>query len=180
MRGGDEEARSPKYAHIERERRFLIDRASRPDLAGLPFVRIEDRYIEGTRLRLRRMRDSTTGLVVLKLTKKYEAADMLARQIVTAYLTEAEFDVFASLPAFPLSKRRYTVEAREGEFGIDLFEGALDGLELGEIELADDAALRALVAPSWAIADVSEDIRYEGGHLARLQSADLPGLLPRR
>ena len=64
MRGGGEEARSPKYAHIERERRFLVDPGKRPDLAGLSFVEIEDRYLDGTRLRLRRMRDSATGAVV--------------------------------------------------------------------------------------------------------------------
>ena len=168
MRGGDDEARSPKYAHIERERRFLVDRASRPDLAGLPFVRIEDRYIGSTRLRLRRMSDSLTGQFVLKLTKKYDSADALARPIVTAYLSEAEYDVFAALPARILSKRRYPVAMPQGEFGIDLFEGALEGLELAEIELTDDVVLRTLVAPSWAIADVSGDCRYDGDQLAQL------------
>jgi len=168
MRGGDDEARSPKYAHIERERRFLVDGASRPDLAGLPFVRIEDRYIATTRLRLRRVSDSATGRVVLKLTKKYEAADALARPIVTAYLSEAEYDVFATLLARTLSKRRYPITTPQGEFGIDLFEGALEGLELAEIELADDVALRTLVVPSWAIADVSDDCRYNGDQLAQL------------
>ena len=169
MRGGDDEARSPKYAHIERERRFFVDRASRPDLAGLPFVRIEDRYILSTRLRLRRMSDSVTGLVVLKLTKKYDSADVLARPIVTAYLSEAEYAVFAALPARSLSKRRYPLTTPQGQFGIDLFEAALEGLELAEIELADDVALRTLVAPSWAIADVSHDYRYNGDQLSQLK-----------
>jgi CYTH domain-containing protein len=177
MRGGDDEVRSPKYAHIERERRFLVDRASRPDLAGLPFVQIQDRYIVGTRLRLRRMDDSATGLIVLKLTKKYEAADALARPIVTAYLADAEYEVFAALPALALSKRRYAVETPDGAFGIDLFEDALQGLELAEIELADDVALRALSTPPWAIADVSEDGRYEGAWLARLGRGELAALL---
>ena len=177
MRGGDDEARSPKYAHIERERRFLVDRASRPDLAGLPFVRIEDRYIIGTRLRLRRMSDSATGMVAFKLTKKYEAADVLARPIVTAYLAEAEYEVFAALPAQALGKRRYTVATRHGAFGIDIFESALQGLELAEIELADDAALRALAAPSWAIAEVSEDPRYDGRRLAQLELDEVALLL---
>lgn len=177
MRGGDDEARSPKYAHIERERRFLVDRASRPDLAGLPFVRVRDRYLKGTRLRLRRMDDSATGLVALKLTKKYETADALARPIVTAYLTDAEYEVFAALPALVLSKRRYTLETPNGAFGIDLFEEALQGLELAEIELGDDAALRALPTPPWAIADVSEDRRYAGAWLARLGRGELAALL---
>jgi CYTH domain-containing protein len=179
MRGGGDEARSPKYAHIERERRFLVDRASRPDLVGLPFVRIEDRYIMGTRLRLRRMSDGATGQVVLKLTKKYEAADALARAIVTAYLSEAEYDVFAALPARTLRKRRYAMTTPHEAFGIDLFEGALEGLELAEIELADDVALRALDAPSWAIAEVSDDRRYNGDQLAQLDEVAVLLAAPR-
>ena len=175
MRGGGDEARSPKYAHIERERRFLVDRASRPELAGLPFVRIEDRYVMDTRLRLRRMSDSATGQVVHKLTKKYEAADALSRPIVTAYLSEAEYEVFVSLPAGSLSKRRYPVVTPHGTFSIDLFDGTLEGLELAEIELADDAALRDLPPPSWAIADVSSDGRYDGDRLAHLD--DVAALL---
>jgi hypothetical protein len=42
MRSGDEEARSPEYAHIERERRFLVNCASRPNLAGLPVIEVDD------------------------------------------------------------------------------------------------------------------------------------------
>jgi len=176
MRGGDAEARSPKYAHIERERRFLVDPGKRPGLAGLSFVEIEDRYLDGTRLRLRRMRDSASGAVVFKLTKKYETGDVRARPIVTAYLTEAEYRVFETLPARCLVKRRCTVEAEGGAFGIDLFQGELEGLALAEIECADQAALNALIVPDWAI-EVSDDPRFEGGYLAQLTVAEMTALL---
>ncbi|MEO6214851.1 MAG: hypothetical protein ABIO86_02375 [Sphingomonas sp.] len=177
MRTGDEETRSPKYAHIERERRFLVDRARRPDLAGLAWVEIDDRYITGTRLRLRRMTDGATGQVGLKLTKKYEADDPRARPIVTAYLDEAEYALFASLPAHRLVKRRYEVETPGGMFGIDIFEGNLAGLELAEIECPDDATLNALVVPNWAMADVSDDIRFQGGRLSLCWPAGVAALL---
>ena len=176
MRAGDEEARSPKYAHIERERRFLVDRVTRPDLADLPFVEIEDRYLEGTRLRLRRMRDSASGAVVFKLTKKYETGDVRARPIVTAYLTDAEYQVFATLPARRLVKRRYKVETEGGTFGIDLFQGELEGLALAEIETADQAALSALIVPDWAI-QVSDDPRFEGGYLSQLTAVEMAASL---
>ena len=125
MRTGETEARNPKYAHIERERRFLVDPRRRPDLAGRRAILIEDRYITGTRLRLRRMTDGATGETAVKLTKKYEAADPLARPIVTTYLSEAEFALLAALPALPLVKRRYPLQLDEGEMGIDVFEGPL-------------------------------------------------------
>ena len=175
MRSGDEEARSPKYAHIERERRFLVDPATRPDLADLPFVEIEDRYLDGTRLRLRRMCDGASGAVVFKLAKKYETGDVRARPMVTAYLTEAEYQLFATLPARQLVKRRYEVQAPGGVFGIDMFRGELEGLALAEIECADDAALSALIVPDWAI-EVTEDPRFEGGYLSQLTAAEAAAL----
>jgi CYTH domain-containing protein len=166
MRAGADEARSPKYAQVERERRWLVDPALRPDLTDRPHVLIEDRYIRDTRLRLRRMRDSASGAVALKLTKKYEAAEPRARPIVTAYLTPGEYDALAALDAHPLTKRRYKVEASGVAFSVDRFAGALDGLELAEIEWPDDAGLRSLAAPIWAVSEVSDDPRFEGGTLA--------------
>lgn len=164
MRTGADEARSPKYAHIERERRWLIDPAR---LRTLPtaHVLIEDRYISGTRMRLRRMTDSDSGQVALKLTKKYEAVDPLARAIVTAYLHEAEFALLAGLPGVMIVKRRFDLVAGGIAYSIDRFEGALAGLTLAEIEWPDDAGLRDLPAPPGAIREVSDDPRYQGGSL---------------
>lgn len=164
MRTGADEARSPKYAHIERERRWLIDPARLPALSAA-HVLIEDRYISGTRMRLRRMTDSASGAVALKLTKKYEAADPLARAIVTAYLDEAEFAPLACLPGMMIVKRRFDLVAGDITYSLDRFEGALAGLELAEIEWADDAGLRGLPAPPGAIREVSDDPRYQGGSL---------------
>lgn len=155
------EARAPKYSLIERERRWLVDQRQRPDLGNLDYVLIEDRYITDTRMRLRRMTDSKTGNSVLKLTKKYECPDPLARPIVAAYLTEQEFEVFAKLDARSLAKKRYRVEG----FSIDQFVGELDGLELVEIERSNEQMLLDLHPPIWAATEVSADPRYQGGSL---------------
>jgi CYTH domain-containing protein len=166
MRTGRDEARDPKYAHIERERRWLVDVDARPDIGGLSSTLIEDRYITGTRLRLRRMTADDTGNVALKLTKKYNADNPIARPIVTAYLDAAEFAVFAQLPATPVTKRRYRLADRGVHFSLDCFEGALAPLEIVEIEWPDDAGLRALQAPLWAVREISNDPRFQGGALA--------------
>lgn len=164
LRTGEDEARAPKYAHVERERRWLIDPAAvhAPD-AGAAIL-IEDRYVTGTRMRLRRMRDAD-GREALKLTKKYDADDPLARAIVTTYLTAAEYDLLAALPAVPLVKRRYPLIADGREYSLDVFEGALAGLVLAEIEWPDDAGLRTLPPPPGAVREVSDDPRYQGGAL---------------
>lgn len=166
MRTGIDEARDPKYAHIERERRWLVDPAIRPDLSALPYVLIEDRYIANTRMRLRRMTASASGEQALKLTKKYECDDPLARPIVTTYLTEDEYALLETLPAAALSKRRYEIVDQGITFGIDQFLGALAPLELAEIEWPDDVGLRALPSPSWAVRDISDEPRYQGGAIS--------------
>jgi len=167
-RGLDTEAGDPKYARFELERRWLVDRATRPSLDGLHPVLIEDRYLDGTRLRLRRMTRGTR--TVLKLTKKYDTDRSEARPIVTAYLTEAEHRVFADLPARAMRKRRYAFPIDGRTWSLDLFEGVLAGLELVEAEAADEAALAALVPPPWAAKEVTHDPRYQCGALALTQA----------
>jgi CYTH domain-containing protein len=166
MRTAGDEAAAPKYAHVERERRWLVDPARLGDLSAFPSFRIEDRYLSGTRLRLRRMTDSATGSEALKLTKKYETDDPLARPIVTTYLSAAEYDALCAAEAAVVIKRRYAVDEAKARFSVDRFEESLSGLVLAEIECADDEALRALASPGWTVKKVSADPRYQGGALA--------------
>jgi len=164
-RGLDTEAGDPKYARFELERRWLVDATARPPLDDAEFTLIEDRYVDGTRLRVRRM---TRGeRTVLKLTKKYASERPEARPIVTAYLTENEYAVFAALPARTLTKRRYNLAIDRRYWSLDLFDGALAGLELVEAEATDEAALAALVPPAWATKEVTHDPRYQCGALAQ-------------
>ena len=164
-RGLDTEAGESKYARFELERRWLVDTAARAPLDGMTCTVIEDRYIAGTRLRLRRM---TSGQrTVLKLTKKYDTQRPEARPIVTTYLTEDEHALFAALPAHPMRKRRYHFPLEGRYWSLDLFEGRLKGLELIEVEAPDDAALATLVPPSWVTKEVTHDARYQCGALAQ-------------
>ena len=165
-RGLEAELASLKYARPELERRWRVDPALRPPVEGLDFVVIDDRYLNGTRLRLRRMTRGD-GWAACKLTKKYETDRPEARPIVTTYLTEAEHAVFAALPAHPMRKRRYHFPIDGRTWSLDLFEGPLAGLELVEIETPDEAALAALVPPPWVAKEVTHDPRYRCGALAQ-------------
>jgi CYTH domain-containing protein len=164
-RGLDSELAAPKYACFELERRWLVDAALRPRIDGMDATLIEDRYLDGTRLRLRRM--ASAGRVVWKLTKKYETERPEARPIVTAYLTAAEHALLTSLPAFALRKRRYRLPVGGRVWSLDLFEGALAGFELVETEAGSEAELAALVPPPWATKEVTHDRRYQCGALAQ-------------
>jgi CYTH domain-containing protein len=164
-----------KYAHPERERRFLL----RAVPAGDPIASyvIEDRYLDGTRLRLRRMTplDGAHGTLEVqrKLVQKVPAADGSPGLITNLYLSEAEYARLAELPAASLRKTRHSIPP----FGVDVFEGALEGLILAEIEFAtaeDGAAFEPSIP---VVAEVTRDVRFTGGRLVRSTAAEVRGLL---
>jgi CYTH domain-containing protein len=169
-RGLDEEMAEPKYAHVELERRWLVDSAARSPLDACYSTFIEDRYIDGTRIRLRRMSRPDLGETKWKLTKKYEAEIPEARPIVTTYLTQAEFDVLCRLQGSELAKRRYHLRFDGRDWSVDVFEGALEGLEVLECEAEDRAALDQLTPPPWALREVTHLSRWQCGALAAAQA----------
>jgi CYTH domain-containing protein len=151
------------YARIERERRFLL--AEFPRAAEVVRVRhITDLYIDGTSLRLREQRDDG-GPAVFKLTQKIPVPASGAQQgfITNMYLTQDEFRLLAQLPANRLSKTRHSVPP----FGIDVFEGALEGLFLAEAEFDSAEEAGSLVLPPFIFRELSDDVRFTGGRLVR-------------
>ena len=98
---------SLKYAVVERERRFLV--LSIPD--GVVDVQlIVDRYVDGTRLRLREVR-RPDGTVVRKLGHKVRLGDGPAEVACTnLYLDDEEWRVLRALPARELRKRRHVAQ----------------------------------------------------------------------
>jgi CYTH domain-containing protein len=145
---------------MERERRFLLD--SFPKVDGARIRHITDRYIDGSRLRLREQTDDG-GPPIFKLTQKVPVRGNGAQQGLTTniYLTESEFRLLAQLPGKMLSKVRYSVPP----FGVDVFEGALQGLRLAEAEFNSAAEADALIVPSFILHEVTDDERFTGGQL---------------
>jgi CYTH domain-containing protein len=159
----------PKYAKIERERRFLLSQF--PSDVNVVRVRcLTDRYINGTTLRLREQREDGAP-TIFKLTQKVPVAAGAAQQgwVTIMYLAQDEFCVFAQLPAKKLCKTRYSVPP----FGIDVFEGLLEGLVLAEAEFDSEVAASELVVPSFIVREVTTDSRFSGGRLARATRQDI-------
>ena len=126
---------------------------------------IVDRYIEGTTVRLRQVRDNQRA-TRFKLTQKLAngASGAFRGFITTMYLAEAEYDIFAMLPAKTILKTRHSLPP----FGVDVFEGELAGLILAEAEFdsAEAAALLQLPPFLCAAFEVTSDPRFDGGSLA--------------
>jgi CYTH domain-containing protein len=165
--------RAGKYARIERERRFLL--AAAPTDGVTRRRLITDRYILGTRLRLRRVRDLDTGICELKFTQKLPASEPGHVQglITNTYLSEAEYELLATLPAAVLAKTRLSIP----QMAVDVFEAQLEGLVLAEAEFDTDEEARAFRPPLAPVAEVTDDIRFTGGSLVRASRADLAGWL---
>ena len=155
-----------KYGRIEWERRFLL--ATAPDLtkAERTYL-IEDRYLPNTRLRLRQMKGQ--GEVAYKLARKLPAHRIGGGVMGNLYLDQREFALLAALHDGVLRKRRYYL----GDWGVDVFEGTLDGLVLAEAEAPDEQALSLLRPPFPVVAEVTEDPYFRGANLATSDSESL-------
>jgi len=166
-----------KYAVVERERRFFpVDAV---DLSTASRVmRIEDRYIDGTRLRLRTVLEPGKN-VVRKLGQKvrFTPGSPSALAHTTMYLDEAEHTLLANLPAVSLHKTRHVLRLADGtDVAVDVFADTLAGLTLAEIDLGPDGALSQPL-PTWLGLEVTEIEAFTGYALACLEPDELASLL---
>jgi hypothetical protein len=88
-----------KYAGVERERRFLLERFP-SHVKVVRILGITDSYIDGTTLRLRQQNEDNAP-TIFKLTQKVPAQANGAQEGLTTsmYLTQDKFCVLAQLPA---------------------------------------------------------------------------------
>ena len=89
------------------------------------------------------------------------------------YLDHDEFLVLARLPARQLTKTRSSVPP----FGIDVFDGTLEGLLLAEAEFDSAEAAETLMIPSFVHVEVSFDDRFTGGQLVGASRSELQSWL---
>jgi CYTH domain-containing protein len=139
---------------------------------------IVDRYLLGTQLRLRVLvetgREQDEDGREYKLTQKVpDPVTGTPRRMTTMYLSRAAYDLVATLPAAELSKVRLSI----APFGVDVFQGRLEGLVLAECEAADATELARYASPAGSVAEVTEDDRFSGGRLAMTPAPELGRLL---
>lgn len=150
---------SLKYAIVERERRYRLARL--PD--GVSSTKeILDRYVTGTRLRLREVRESD-GTLTRKLGHKVRITDGPAEVACTNfYLDGDEWAVLSALPARLLRKRRHMIHRDGLRVAVDEHE---DGTLIAEI---DDGDQPSDFVPEWldVVDDVTADEAWTGARLA--------------
>lgn len=150
----------PKYSLPEIERRWLVFPELAVTLEGQPFRRIDDLYIDGTQLRLRKITQPAEE-PIYKLCKKYGRSASLANPMTNIYLSEAEYRVFAALQGQRAVKRRYAVESGV----IDVYEEARP-IAVFEVEFRSEGEAARYVPPHFVLEEVTDDARYSGVALA--------------
>lgn len=151
---------SLKYAVVERERRYLVKALPEGATATREIV---DRYVIGTRMRLREVRQDD-GTVIRKLGHKVRLTEGPAEVACTNfYLDDEEWSVLVALPARTLRKKRHVITADGWTVAIDEHE---DGTLVAEIDDGDEPSTRI---PDWleVVRDVTHDETWTGGALAR-------------
>ena len=167
-------AEAAKCSRVEYERRFLV--APNADWKKFvePYSKIfADKYLKGTRLRLRILSDSDSSRQLIKLTKKFESDSPYFQQISTIILSPNEYPIFDALEGNRLKKVRYYHHYRSRIFSIDVFENELDGLVLCETESDGLKDLMSIEPPAYVKCEVTEDVFFQGGNLSKTTNADL-------
>ena len=150
-----------KYAVVERERRYLL--ATLPTELFSGTDEILDRYLTGTRLRLREVR-TADGTVVRKLGHKVRLGEGPGEVACTNfYLDDAEWALLVQLPARRLHKKRHLIRRDGWVVAVDEHE---DGTLVAEIDDGDAPSDRI---PDWldVVDEVTSDEAWTGSRLAR-------------
>ncbi|HVQ94050.1 MAG TPA: hypothetical protein VMU51_23630 [Mycobacteriales bacterium] len=164
-------------ARIQRERRFLLPSLPRALAHGVAAM-IEERYIAGTGLTLRRTltpggRSAGFG-PPLTLSQRVRAGSQRSERIVlTDRLTADQYAALARLPAQVLVWRRYLVELTGHQCGLDVFSGELKGLVLAEATFLAAEQSRAFPRPTYAVAEVTGDDRFSAWALVHTSAGQL-------
>lgn len=164
-----------KYAHIERERRYLLRDLPVGMTRADPHLQITDTYITGTRLRIRKVREPRTNKWTVKFTQKFapDPNDLSRTVITNTYLNALEAEVLSVFNTNEIRKNRYHFDFEGREFGVDMFLGDLFGLVLAEVSFETDEELDNFPKPPFALVDVTNEPLFSGGKLCELTFSEV-------
>jgi CYTH domain-containing protein len=151
----------PKYSIEEIERRWLADPSLLGEYLTSPHRTIQDRYLTGTGLRLRKIQ-AVEGETIYKLGKKYGKAGNPSEPITNIYLSSQEYNALAELDGRSVRKIRYTFAGGS----LDLYSNPNDGLVIFELEFSSLEAAESYLPPAFVREEITDNPRYSGAALA--------------
>lgn len=148
-------------------------------LSGCPSKQIIDRYIpeksHHPSLRLRKSGEK------IELTKKepIKENDVSHQLEQTIRIIDVEFEALSKIPAKAVSKTRYYYPYQGKTVEIDVFEEALRGLVMADVEFETLREKDAFPMPDFCLAEVTQEKGLAGGMLAGKGMEDIREVLNR-
>lgn len=151
----------------EIEKKWLIREEDIPyDLSQAEKYEIVQTYINfSPEIRVRNINDNEYVLTIkcdtaLKGFVREEHEWLISKEEYDKLLTKKEGNT--------INKTRYRFKDEKGtEMEIDIFSGDLKGLAYLEIEFVDTKSANEYLTPNWIVKDVTTDLAYKNGYLAR-------------
>ncbi len=151
----------------EIEKKWLIKKEDIPyDLSQAQKYEIVQTYLNfSPEIRVRNINDSEYVLTI----KSDTALKGFVREEHEWLISKEEYDnLLTKKEGNTINKTRYRFKDENGiEMEIDIFSGNLEGLAYLEIEFVNVESANNYATPDWVIKDVTTDLLYKNGYLAR-------------
>jgi CYTH domain-containing protein len=145
-------------------RAFLIDGLPEPLTRASAHIQIFDNYIEGTRLRLRSVRNPETAGWTRIMQQRFPVNedDLSTLKFSEIYLNDAEYAHFEVFEGNEIRKNRYFHEFDRKTFAFDVYLGKLWGLNIARIEFESLEELDQFEPPPFAVVEITNDPFFLG------------------
>lgn len=173
-----------KTCRIELRRAFLIETLPAPLTRASPHLQIFDNYIENTRLRLRSIRQPETKEWTWILQQRERLENLHEWKISEIFLNEAEhqqLEIFEGrevkknerVETNEIRKNRYFYDYGDKQIEIDVYLGALWGLNVGQVYFENERQLNDFHLPPIAVLEITNDEFFDGATLVGKTFADV-------
>jgi len=152
---------------FEIEKKWLIDKDKIPyNLSNAEVIEIEQTYINfSPEIRVRRINNGENYTMTVKTNL---TSDGLTRDEYEIFITEDGYNsLVKKREGITIHKDRYQLNDNGVMVALDIYKNELSGLAYMEIEFESEKEAAKYKEPDWVIRNVTDDVRYKNGHLAR-------------
>ena len=156
-----------KTNRTEFHRAFLLEALPEPLTRASAHIQLFDNYIDGTRLRIRSIRDPQTSAWTRVLQQRFPAVenDLSALKLAEIYLNDEEYARLQHLEGDEIRKNRYFHEFDGRMFAFDVYLGRLWGVNAARVEFDSAEELRSFEPPPFVFLEITNEPFFLGENL---------------
>ena len=164
-----------KTNRTEFRRVFLLEGLPEPLTRASAHIQIFDNYIDGTRLRIRSVRDPQNSVWTRILQQRFPAVEneLSALKVAEIYLNDEEHARLEHLEGEEIRKNRYFHEFDGRMFAFDVYLGLLWGVNTARVEFETADELDNFEPPPWIFLEVTSDPFFLGENLVKVKFDDV-------